>query len=110
MRQSSVRTGPGTLGLCKANMSRTLQTLLDERASALIGRDRERALLLDPGAPIVFVHGIAGVGKSALLRAFAGDARARGATVLVLDARAIEPTERGFHTALGGAAPDVLVI
>jgi hypothetical protein len=91
-------------------MSRTLQTLLDERASALIGRDRERELLLDPGAPIVFVHGIAGVGKTALLRAFASDARARGADVLVLDCRKIEPTERGFRAALGGASPDVLVL
>src|SRR5262245_16586652 len=91
-------------------MSRTLQTLLDERASALIGRDRERALLLDPGAPVVFVHGIAGVGKTALLRAFANDARARGADVLVLDCRAIEPTERGFRAALGDAMPDVLVL
>jgi hypothetical protein len=91
-------------------MSRTIQTLLDERASSLVGRDRERDLLLDPGAPIVFVHGIAGVGKSALVRAFAHDARARGADVLVLDCRAIEPTERGFRTALGDAAPDVLVL
>ena len=49
---------------------------------------------------VVFVYGLAGVGKSALLAAFAADARERGATVVSLDARTIEPTERGFLDAL----------
>jgi hypothetical protein len=81
--------------------------MLDERLVALVGRGRERAALLDlveRDTPIVaFVHGIAGVGKSALLRAAAVDARARGATVVALDGRAFEPTERGFLAALGDA-------
>jgi len=47
-----------------------------------------------------FVHGIAGIGKSALVEAFGLEAHARGATVLRLDCRAIEPTERGFLSAL----------
>jgi hypothetical protein len=86
-------------------MARTLQTLLDERASALPGRDRERAVLLElveRERPLfAVVHGIAGVGKSALLRAFASDARERGVRVLEVDCRTVEPTESGFLDALG---------
>lgn len=84
---------------------RTLQSTLDQRARALIGRERERAALLDlveREMPLVmFVHGIAGVGKSMLLQAAAVDARARGALVVALDGRTFEPTERGFLTSLG---------
>jgi hypothetical protein len=85
-------------------VARTLQTMLDERAGALVGRGRERAALLDlveRDTPVVaLVHGIAGVGKSTLLQAAEADARARGATVVTLDGRAFEPTERGFLGAL----------
>jgi hypothetical protein len=88
-------------------VARTVQSLLDERAAALIGRDRERAALLDlveGETPLVAaVHGIAGVGKSALLHAAAVDARARGVTVVTLDGSTFEPTERGFRAALGDA-------
>ncbi|MBV8702826.1 MAG: ATP-binding protein, partial [Acetobacteraceae bacterium] len=86
---------------------RTLQSKLDQRAGALIGRERERAALLDlveRDTPLVaVVHGIAGVGKSTLLHAAAVDARVRGALVVALDGRAFEPTERGFVTSLGTA-------
>lgn len=86
---------------------RTLQSTLDQRAGALIGRERERAALLElveRDMPLVaVVHGIAGVGKSMLLQAAAVDARERGTRVVTLDARAFEPTERGFLTALGSA-------
>ncbi len=86
---------------------RTLQSTLDRRAGALIGRERERAALLElveRELPLVaFVHGIAGVGKSTLLQAAAVDARERGTIVFALDGRAFEPTERGFLTSLGDA-------
>jgi len=86
---------------------RTLQSTLDQRARALIERERERHALLklvEHDTPLVaFVHGIAGVGKSTLLHAVAADARARGARVVALDGREFEPTERGFLTALGNA-------
>jgi Transcriptional regulatory protein, C terminal len=86
---------------------RTLESMLDQRAGALIGRERERAALLElveRDLPLVaFVHGIAGVGKSTLLRAAAADARARGTLVVAIDGRAFEPTERGFLTSLGSA-------
>jgi AAA ATPase domain len=83
----------------------TLRTVLDARAAELPGRDRERAALAalaqDERPVVAIVHGIAGVGKSALLRAAAHDARQRGATAVLLDGRAIEPTEHGFLSALG---------
>ena len=86
---------------------RTLQSTLDQRAGALIGRERERAALLElveRDMPLVaFVHGIAGVGKSMLLQAAVVDARARGTVVVALDGRAFEPTERGFLGSLGSA-------
>jgi DNA-binding response OmpR family regulator len=86
---------------------RTLQSTLNQRAGALIGRERERTALLELAErdmPLVaFVHGIAGVGKSTLLQAAAVDARARGTLVVALDGRAFEPTERGLLTSLGSA-------
>jgi hypothetical protein len=86
---------------------RTLQSALDQHASALVGRERERAALLefvDGDMPLVaVVHGIAGVGKSMLLQAAALDARERGTLVVALDGRTFEPTERGFLSSLGRA-------
>jgi len=88
-------------------MSGTLRTLLGARAAAVVGRQAERALLLELAERdrplVVAVHGIAGIGKTALLAAFAEDARAHGAAVVSLDCGGIEPTERGFLAALGRA-------
>src|SRR5262245_40765238 len=88
-------------------MSGTLRTLLGARAAAVVGRQAERAVLLELAERdrplVVAVHGIAGIGKSALLAAFAEDARAHGAAVVSLDCGGIEPTERGFLDALDRA-------
>jgi hypothetical protein len=88
-------------------MSGTLRTLLGARAAAVLGRQAERAVLLELAERdrplVVAVHGIAGIGKSALLAAFTQDARAHGAVVVSLDCGSIEPTERGFLAALDGA-------
>ena len=88
-------------------MSRTMRELVEERSAEIVGRAAEKAALLgtleEGGQLVVFVHGIAGVGKSTLLEAFAGEARRRGATVVRIDCRSIEPTERGFLDGLGGA-------
>ncbi len=77
---------------------------MDEQVVGVVGRDDElavlRQLLDDPGPLIVYVHGLAGIGKTALVDAFAGEARAHAATVLRLDCRSMEPTERGFLDAL----------
>ncbi len=59
-----------------------------------------RRLLGEGGPLVVFVHGIAGIGKSTLVEAFGVEARSAGATVIDLDGRAIEPTARGFLAAL----------
>ena len=82
--------------------------ILSERAvAAFAGRDREMAALLElfeDGGPLVMhVHGIAGIGKSCLLEVFAARARARGARVVRIDCRAVEPTARGFLNELSEA-------
>jgi hypothetical protein len=85
-------------------MTRTVRQIMDEQAAALVGRGEEMAVLrrlLGEGGPLViFVHGIAGIGKTALVEAFAVEARAWGTTVLRVDCRSVEPTERGFLAAL----------
>src|SRR5688572_29219850 len=87
-------------------MTQTIRQLMDEQATWLVGRENEmdvlRRLLGEDGPLVVFVHGIAGIGKSALVEAFGVEARDSGATVLRLDCRSIEPTERGFLAALEG--------
>jgi hypothetical protein len=88
-------------------MSRTIRELVLERSVKIVGRAAERAALLrtlEEGGPfVVFVSGLAGVGKSTLLDAFTGEARGLGAAVVRIDCRSIEPTERGFLDALGSA-------
>jgi DNA-binding response OmpR family regulator len=88
-------------------VSGTLRALVDRQAPALVGRDRERTLLnelLEDGGPVVaHVHGLAGVGKSALLRAFGAEARARGATTVELDGHIVYPTQGAFLAAVAGA-------
>jgi hypothetical protein len=85
----------------------TVRQRIEGQAAAVVGRESERGVLrplLDADRPlVVFIHGIAGVGKSALIEAFSVEARARGAIVLRLDCGEIEPTERGFLAALSGA-------
>jgi hypothetical protein len=96
-------------------MTTTLGCLLEERARSLDGRDRERAAMLDlvtgDDALVTVVHGIAGVGKTALLRAFAADARAAGIAVVTLDGREVQPSADGVLAALQaalGRPPDPL--
>jgi len=91
--------------------------LLAQRATqGLVGRSRELALLTrvadrEDESLLVHLHGVPGVGKSAVLDAFLAAERARGAIVVRLDCRAIEPTERGFlrevSTAIGIDSSDV---
>jgi hypothetical protein len=86
-------------------MARTLGALLEGQAGEIIGRLRERAelrRLLEPDGPVVgFVHGLAGVGKTTLLRAFAAEAREAGAAVLELDGHV---AQADLLAALGGAS------
>jgi len=92
-------------------VTRRMRDVLAQRAvETLLGRAGEIAVLLqvleEDGPRIVHVHGIGGIGKSALLAAFAARARAQGAVAIELDGRELEPTERGFVGALGAALGD----
>jgi DNA-binding response OmpR family regulator len=90
-------------------MPETLGALLQSQAGAITGRDCEREQLrrlLEPGGPVVaYVHGLAGVGKTTLLRAFAADARASGAVTLELDGHGLHATEGSLLAALTGGEP-----
>ena len=74
-------------------MAETLGALLAQQAGEITGRERERAQLrrlLEPDGPVVaYVHGLAGVGKTTLLHAFAADAREAGAVVVELDGHVV---------------------
>jgi hypothetical protein len=73
----------------------------------LKGRERELASLLrvldEDGPRVAFVYGVAGIGKSALLDAFADDLRRSGTPVWRIDCAAIDPTESSFRAALDDA-------
>jgi hypothetical protein len=80
--------------------------LVAEQANrTFAGRQHELSLLLemlnDAGPAVVYLHGIAGIGKSRLISAFAEQARVQNASVIILDCRAVEPTEYGFLRSLG---------
>jgi hypothetical protein len=89
-------------------------TRLGERLAAisqrrLCGRDRELSLfhvaLADRSSPfsVFFVHGLGGVGKSALLDHCANGAVAAGVRTVRLDARTIEASPQSFLHAIGDA-------
>lgn len=88
-----------------ANAVRTVAKSVS--SSQFVGREGELGSLLtvleEDGPVLVYVHGIAGVGKSALVSAFADQARSAGATIVLLDCRSIEPTDRGFIHSLASA-------
>ncbi|SFU07897.1 Transcriptional regulatory protein, C terminal [Geodermatophilus amargosae] len=81
-----------------------VRTVTRPGAAPLLGRGPEVSLLLEHvrSGGVTHVHGLPGIGKSALLGAFAGLTSATGATVVALDCRTVEPTERGFLSAVGG--------
>jgi hypothetical protein len=71
-----------------------------------VGREAELQSLADlvrgADTQVACMHGIAGIGKSGLLRAFLDEVRRDGAEVVLLDCRSVEPTERGLLRAVGG--------
>jgi hypothetical protein len=93
-------------------MPRTLGALIAQQAAAITGRDHERAQLgrlLEPDGPVVaYVHGLAGVGKTTLLRAFGSDARAAGFATVELDGHVDYPTQGSLLSAVKqGVRPHV---
>src|SRR5487761_70403 len=84
---------------------------LSERTSpagGLLGRASEQAQLLDlleeDGPSVLFLHGLAGMGKTSLVGAVCVEARRQGAVVVRLDGSLLEPTPSGFMGALAVAA------
>lgn len=74
------------------------------------GEVRTLLTLLDSDGPrVVYLHGIGGIGKSALVAHFARIARSHPAVVVQVDGRSVEPTEGGFlaevAVAIGSDAP-----
>jgi AAA+ ATPase superfamily predicted ATPase len=63
--------------------------LAGEAERTFVGRQEELTTLLSAveSAPVTFVHGIGGVGKSRLLEVFSAHARTRGAFVVPFDFR-----------------------
>ena len=76
-------------------------------AELVVGRERElatlRRVLDETGPRVCFVYGAAGIGKSALLDAFADSCVSSNVTVWRVDCAAVDPTESGFRTALDAA-------
>jgi hypothetical protein len=77
-----------------------------ERVRPFVGREMELLALSElvqgEETQVVCLHGIAGVGKSGLVCTFLDRARRDSSSVIHLDCRTVEPTERGFLRAAGG--------
>lgn len=84
---------------------RVADRLRTRAAADVVGRGAElgqlRTLLERQGPRIAHIHGLPGIGKSALLRGFLSVAAGEGGRVLLLDCRGIEPTPGAFLAALG---------
>ncbi len=85
-----------------------LGDIVSERAVATFaGRAVELDALLnlfEQGGPLaLYLHGVAGIGKSSLLDVFATRVRKAGGRVVRIDCRSVEPTVDGFLTELSGA-------
>src|SRR6185436_1854357 len=85
---------------------RTIRDRLERsHADRLGGRERELArlaTLFERGGPIVvLLHGVAGIGKTSLVRAFERQSAARGRQVRLLDCRGVEPVPLGLLGAIG---------
>ncbi len=91
-----------------------LGDIVSERALATFaGRAREVEALLQlfeqSGPLALYVHGVAGIGKSSLLEVFAARMRAKGGRVVRIDCRTVEPTVQGFLSELSDALGEPLL-
>ena len=91
-------------------MATRLGDLLDDaRRRTFVGRRRELAsfddvLLGRSARRVLLVHGPGGIGKTTLLLEYRTRARDAGRTVLLLDAREVDPSPEGFENAMAAAA------
>ncbi len=83
------------------------ERLIQQAERSFVGRSQEIAhllgLLIEQDTPVVFVHGIGGIGKTSLLDVLAAEAQTLGAVVIKLDCRSIKPSEEGFRHELNAA-------
>jgi len=96
--------------------TRRMKEVLAAKASAnFLGRERELRMLTEcvegQGPVVAWVHGVPGIGKTALLQEFTARAAATGIRVIRLDCRFMEPTPDGFlselQRALGSAVETI---
>ncbi|WP_394427103.1 hypothetical protein [Streptomyces sp. SGAir0957] len=66
---------------------------------------RELLLSEERGSFVVWLHGMGGLGKTALLHRFADDVEAQGLTSRTVDLRRTEPSPEAFRAALDAQAP-----
>lgn len=80
--------------------SKISERIAANRSQSLAGREELRQLLARAlevdQPPVWYVHGIAGVGKTALAHLAAGDLTQLGANVLWIDCRSVPPTPAAF--------------
>src|SRR5437763_12834739 len=98
-------------------MATRLGDLLDDaRRRTFVGRRNELAsfddvLLGRSARRVLLVHGPGGIGKTTLLLEYRTRARAAGRTVLLVDAREVDPSPEGFEAAVPPSAlPDGTVL
>jgi ABC-type cobalamin transport system ATPase subunit len=80
-------------------MTRTIRDVLsgtDDEQPWQPQLDKVVTCLADDGPIVVWIHGPVGAGKTSLLAAFGGLAADRGASVISIDCRTVEPTEAGL--------------
>ena len=81
-------------------VQRFLDRLVLQARWNFIGRTQEIAhlyyLLDDLKLPVIFVHGIGGIGKSSLLNSFSTLAQLQETIFITLDCRAVTPSRQGF--------------
>jgi len=83
----------------------TIADLITRNAGAnVVGRAAELDRLVRERAVVCFVHGLSGIGKTALLQALAGRLAGQGVTVASIDGNDVEPTPDGMITALAAEA------
>ena len=87
-------------------MADSLRDRLSRNArTQLVGREDEldvlrRAFIVGTPA-VVYLHGLPGIGKSALAAAFAEEVRDGAGSSVVIECGSVEPTERGLLSELG---------
>ena len=99
--------GETTTGTDASRPGTVADRLRQARSRRFTGRAGElelfRTALAAPEPPftVLYVHGPGGVGKTALLQAFAETALDAGRVAIALDGRELEPSPPGFLAALG---------